>query len=283
LFQEANGDTDMPEPIVLYRTDEAVSIITMNRPEKLNAINPDLKSGLIEAFKRADDDPSTSVVVLRAAGRSFCVGYDIGRKDASREAWKYDALKWHEYLRGQVQFELAPWDMKKPVIAEVQGHALGGGCELALVCDMTIASDDAVFGEPEIRFSNVGPAMVMPWFIGLKKARELLFFGDTIDAPTALDLGMINRVVPKTDLEAASLKFAKRLAVVSPEALYLTKLSINRGADAAGFRNAINVGVDVIAPLYAAKTEAGMKFKEIAEKDGLGAALKWRGDQFREG
>ena len=272
----------MAEPVVLYDTDEAVSLVTMNRPEKLNAINPELRSGLLDAFKRADDDPSTSVVILRATGRSFCVGYDIGRKDPERDAWKHDALKWHDYLRGSVMFELAPWDMKKPVIAEVQGHALGGGCELAMMCDLTIATDDALFGEPEVRFSNVGPAMVMPWFIGLKKARELLYFGDMIDAPTALELGMINRVVPKADLPAASRKYAKRLAQISPEALYVAKLSINRGAEAAGFRNAINAGVDVVSPLYAAKTAAGARFKEIADKEGLGAALKWRGDQFKE-
>jgi enoyl-CoA hydratase/carnithine racemase len=272
----------MAESIVLYRTDEAVSIITMNRPEKLNAISPDLKAGLLAAFKQADDDPSTSVVILRAAGRSFCVGYDIGRKDPARDAWKHDALKWHEYLRPSVAFEMAPWDMRKPVIAEVQGHALGGGCELAMVCDLTIAADDALFGEPEVRFSNVGPGMVMPWFIGLKKARELLFFGDSIDARTALELGMINRVVPRAELEAETLRYAKRLALISPEALAVAKLAINRGADAAGFRNAINVGLDVVAPLYAAKTEAGARFKEIADKDGLGAALKWRGDQFKE-
>jgi enoyl-CoA hydratase len=172
--------------------------------------------------------------------------------------------------------------MKKPVVAAVQGHALGGGCELALFCDLAIASEDALFGEPEIRFSNAGPAIVMPWFIGLKKARELLYLGDMIDAETALDLGMINRVVPRTELAGAALKFAKRVALISPEALYVTKLSINRGAEAAGFRNAVNMGLDVVAPIYAAQTALGMKFKEITEKEGLGAALKWRGDQFKE-
>lgn len=272
----------MSEPVVIYGVDERVGIITMNRPDKLNAINLDLKTGLTAAFKQADDDPATSVVLLRAAGRSFCVGYDIGGNDPKREAWKHDAMKWHERLRESVKFELAPWDMKKPVIAQVQGHALGGGCELAMTCDITIAADTAMFGEPEIRFSNVGPAIVLPWFIGLKKARELLYLGDMIDAQAALALGMVNRVVPAAELESAALKFAKRMTLVSPEALYCAKLSINRGAEAAGFRNAINVGVDVASPLYAAQTEAGMKFKEIAAKDGLGAALKWRGDQFKE-
>jgi enoyl-CoA hydratase/carnithine racemase len=172
--------------------------------------------------------------------------------------------------------------MRKPVIASVQGHCLGGGCELAMVCDLTIAAEDALFGEPEIRFSNVGPVMVMPWIIGLKRARELLYLGDPIDARTALAYGMVNRVVPRAELTSATLKVARRMALMSPEALAATKLAINRGAEAAGFRNAINAGVDVLAALYAARTEVGVKFDEIREKEGLGAALRWRAAQFAE-
>jgi len=159
---------------------------------------------------------------------------------------------------------------------------MGGGCELVMLCDLTIAADNATFGEPEGRFSSVGPAIVMPMIIGYKKARELLYFGDTVDAETARELGMVNRVVPLDQLKDATMKFARRLANVSPEALVATKLSINRGAYAAGFRNAMQAGLDVVAPLYAAKTEAGMQFHDITQKEGLGAALKWRRAQFEE-
>lgn len=273
----------MTDPIVRYATDGKVGVITMNRPAKLNAINGDMKAAMVTAFRQADEDADTSVVVLRGEGRSFCVGYDIGgNRDPAREAWKHDALRWHTHLRESVRFEMAPWDMRKPVIAQVQGHALGGGCQLAMACDITIAADSALFGEPEVRFSNVGPAVVMPWFIGLKKARELIYLGDMIDAPAALELGMINRVVPADTLAEATMKFAQRMAMVSPEALACAKLAVNRGAEAAGFRNAVNAGLDVVAPLYAAQTEAGRQFKEITASQGLGAALKWRGDQFRE-
>ena len=175
---------------------------------------------------------------------------------------------------------MTPWDMRKPVIASVQGHVLGGGCELVMMCDLTIAADDALFGEPEIRFSNVGPALVMPFVIGYKRARELLYLGDPIDAQTALAYGMVNRVVPRAELDAATMKLARRMALISPESLMATKLAINRGADAAGFRNAIRAGLDVLAPLYAARTEVGTKFDEIREKEGLGAALRWRAAQF---
>ena len=219
--------------------------------------------------------------MLRAEGRSFSAGYDISPNPARAER-KGNALAWHESLTDDVALEITPWDMRKPVVAAVQGHCLGGGCELVMMCDITIAADDAMFGEPEIRFSNVGPALVMPFVIGQKRARELLYLGDMIDAPTALAWGMVNRVVPRAELETAAMKFARRMALISPEALMGTKLALSRGADAAGFRNAIRAGLDILAPLYAARTEVGNKFDEIREKDGLVAALRWRAAQFAE-
>jgi enoyl-CoA hydratase/carnithine racemase len=272
----------MSEPLVTYAVDGSVGIVSLNRPEKLNAISEELRDTLVERLREADRDPATSVVVLRGEGRSFCVGYDIAPGNAAKTARRHDALAWHASLTSDVGLEMTPWDMAKPVIASVQGHALGGGCELAMLCDLTIAADNAVFGEPEIRFSNVGPALVMPFVVGLKRARELLYFGDTIDARTAREMGMVNRVVPQADLVHATMKYARRLALIAPEALAGTKLAINRGADAAGFRNAIRAGLDVVAPLYAARTAAGMQFQEIKETQGLGAALKWRAGQFAD-
>jgi enoyl-CoA hydratase len=271
----------MSDAIVTYAADGRVGIVTLNRPDKLNAISPELKKTLVERFHEADRDPTTSVVVLRAEGRSFSAGYDISPNPA-RAARRGNALAWHASLTDDATLELTPWNMKKPVIASVQGHCLGGGCELAMVCDLTIAADDALFGEPEIRFSNVGPVMVMPWIIGLKRARELLYLGDPIDAKTALAYGMVNRVVPRAELLTATLKVARRMALMSPEALAATKLAVNRGAECAGFLNAMHAGVDVLAALYAARTEVGVKFDEIREKEGLGAALRWRAAQFAE-
>jgi enoyl-CoA hydratase len=270
----------MADNLVLYETDEKVGIVTLNRPEKLNALSLDLRTQLVDCLRQSDADPAISVVILRAEGRSFCAGYDIGRGDTSKDGWRHDALKWHEYLARNLEMEMMPWYMRKPVVASIQGHALGGGCELAMFCDLSIAADNALFGEPEVRFSDPGPGIVMPWIIGFKRARELLYFGDMIDAKTALSFGMINRVVPLSELKTETLKYAKRLALIAPEALVATKLSINRGADAAGFRNAMLAGLDVVAPLYAARTEVGMKFAELTETLGLQAALKWRKNQF---
>ena len=277
----------MAEPVVLYEVDDKVGIITLNRPDKLNAISAELQHALLDAFHRADADPATSVVLLRAEGRSFCAGYDIGAKPPGADAhgttdWRSNPTKAHDHLHEQLEFEMAPWLMTKPVIAAVQGHVLGGGCEMVMLCDLTIAADDATFGEPEVRFSSVGPAIVMPMIIGYKKARELLYFGDQIDARTALSLGMVNRVVPLAELREASLRYAKRLSLISPEALCATKRAVNRVADAAGFRTALYAGLDVVGPLYATTTEVGARFREIVATEGVPAAVRWRSAQFKE-
>jgi enoyl-CoA hydratase len=265
---------------VLYAADGKVGIVTLNRPDKLNALTMAMRLALERELKRADEDAATSVIVLRAEGRSFCVGFDVG--GGHERPWRHDALKYHERLSTSLRCLMTPWTLRKPVIASVQGHALGGGCELAMFCDLTIAAEDAQFGEPEVLFSQVGPAMLMPFIIGHKRARELIYFGDRIDAKRALEIGLINRIVPPQELAAATMKYARRLALIAPEALAAAKLAVNRGLDAAGFRNALNAGLDVLAPLYAATTEVGHEFDEIKARDGLKAALAWRNKQFEE-
>jgi len=271
-------------PGVLYEADQKVGLVTLNRPDKLNALTMELRLELERVLHGADDDPETSVIVLRAQGRSFCVGFDIGGggRGHAETPWRHDALKYRERLAVSLRALMTPWNLRKPVIASVQGHALGGGCELAMFCDLTMAADDAQFGEPEILLSQAGPGIVMPWIIGHKRARELLYFGELIDAQTALELRMINRIVPRDELRGATLKYAKRLALTSPEALAATKRAVNRGIEDAGFRNALQSGLDVVAPLYAAATEVGRQFDEIRARDGLKAALAWRRAQFRE-
>jgi len=266
--------------LVRHETDGPVSYVTLARPAKLNAISNALREAAMVAFEAADDEPSTRVVVLRSEGRAFCVGYDISSELEGDQSWRSDALVWRDYLHKCLAFEMKPLEMKKPVIASVQGYAAGGGCELAMFCDLTICGESAKFGEPEIRFSNAGPALIMPFVVGHKRARELLYFGDFIDARTALECNMINRIVPDAELESETRRYAERLALVDPEALYGTKQALRQGMAAAGIRTALINGVDVVAPMYAARTESGSRFMELAGAHGLGAALKWRNGQF---
>jgi enoyl-CoA hydratase len=274
--------SDKQATMVRYETEDKVGAITLDRADKLNAINSVMKDEIIAAFARADKDAATSVIVLQANGRSFSAGFDLGHSpDRGKDSGAADPNTWDAILHRSFDFGMAPWSTTKPVIASVQGHVLGGGCELALMCDLTIAAEDAKFGEPEVRFSHLGPLMVMPWFIGLKRARELLFFGDMIDARTALQFGMVNRVVPTAELREETMRYAKRLALISPEALRWGKRVINRGAEIAGLRAAVEAGVDSFVSLYATQTEVGREFGRRVQQEGLKAALEWRRAQFQ--
>ncbi len=147
--------------LVLRHSEGKVGVVTLNRPEKLNALSMQMRLDLQKTLEEADEDPDTSVIVLKANGRSFCVGFDVGGH-ATPQPWRHDALRYHQRLSISMRALSTPWRLRKPVIASVQGHALGGGCELSLFCDVTIAADDALFGEPEILFSQVGPRSSCP-------------------------------------------------------------------------------------------------------------------------
>lgn len=264
---------------VLYVREGRVGHVVLNRPQKLNAISDRMKGMLVEAFWRADRDPEASVIVLRGEGRSFCAGHDLDAEED--EDGGTDAWLWWSQLNESLRAEMMPFEVSKPVIAAVQGHVLGGGCQMAMACDLVIAAEDAKFAEPEVRFSNTGPVFVMPWIAGFRRAREFLYFGDTIDAATALDWGLVNRVVPAAELRDFTTQYAERLAHIAPEALTRTKLALKRGLEAAGFRNALHAGLDVISTLYATETEVGREFNRIAAADGLKAALAWRAGHFK--
>jgi enoyl-CoA hydratase/carnithine racemase len=265
---------------IYYERKDGIGHVVLNRPDKLNAISEPMKAMLVEAFAEADRDSQASVIVLRGEGRSFCAGHDISGEDD--DGGEENALKWHRELGASVRSEMAPFDAAKPVIASVHGHVLGGGCQLAMFCDFVVAADNARFGEPEVRLGYSGPAFIMPWVASYRRAREFIYFGDQITAQMALEFDMINKVVPADELGAATLAYAKRLSLIAPEALTRTKLALRRGLEAAGFRNAIHAGHDVVTALYASETESGRQFNERAERDGLKAALAWRSNQFRD-
>ena len=262
-----------------YGVSERIAQLRINRPKAMNSIHPDLMAELSAAIRRADTDPEVHVLVLSGRGPHFGAGYDLkfNWKAHYSEGGPMGARR---MLTDCVEFELTPWDCTKPVIAMVRGYCLAGSCELAMMCCVTFASETAKFGEPEIRFSTSPPALIMPWIVGLKKARELLYTGDLIDAEEAARVGMVNRVFPDDQLDAETLRYARRAAAISLEGLKTTKASINRGAEIAGIREALRYGVETGAILDATETETYRKFSEVRKRDGLAAAIRWRESQF---
>jgi enoyl-CoA hydratase len=270
----------MPATIEI-ESNNRIRHIRLNRVKQMNSLSFELMDELSAALRQADADDAIRVVVLGHNGAHFGAGYDLNADWAGRFGTE-TAIGARDMLRACRAFEFGPWDCSKPVVAMVRGYCLAGSCELAMMCCVTFASESAMFGEPEIRFSAAPPVAVMPWLIGLKKARELLYTGELIDAEAALRVGMINHVVPDSELEAATLKYARRASKISLEGLKMTKAAINKGAEIAGFRAALDYGVETGAILDSTPTEARTKFKEIAKKEGLTAAIRWSESQFEE-
>lgn len=271
----------MSEDVALYEVDGNVAIVTLNRPEKRNALSAELKEKLVELLKKAEADDEIAAIVLRGNGKSFCAGADVSPNPKKKE-YKGDALKTHAHHEKTLTFHMTPWELKKPVIASIQGHAMGAGCEFAMMCDISIAADTAILGEPEIRFASIGSAVIMPWIIGHKRARQLLYLGDTISAERAEQIGMINLVVPEADLEAETLKFAHRLALVGRETLSAIKMAVNRGIEAQGFHDGMKSGVATVALIHTSKVESDEKFYAKVAEEGPAAAFRWRNAQFNQ-
>lgn len=272
------------EPVLLVEDLGPLRRLTLNRPDRLNALSSELVERLSEALADAAKEASVRVLILRGAGRAFCAGYDL-KEEAEHEAehGPLDVAAWREELAHDVSRMLEIFDHPKPVIAEVHGYCLAGGCDLMMMCDVAVASDDAVFGEPEIRFGSGVVTMVMPWLIGARRAKELLLTGeDRIDAERAQTMGLVNRVVPRDRLEEEALALANEMAVLDPVALSLTKKAINRSLEVSGFREALWANVDLDAVIESAEVPERKEFNRIRAEQGLKAAIAWRDARFRE-
>jgi enoyl-CoA hydratase len=269
------------EPVLLTEDVGAARRLTLNRPEKLNALSSELVEALSAALAGAAADDTVRAVIVRGAGRAFCAGYDLIEDQAFAEAGA-DVAAWRAALAHDMEKLLEIFDHPKPVVAEVHGFCLAGGCDLMMMCDVAIASDDAMFGEPEIRFGSGVVTMVMPWLVGARKAKELLLTGeDRIPAHEALRIGLVNRVVPRDELSDAALAFAGDVAKLDPVAIALTKRSINRSLEVAGFREALWANVDLDAIIESAEVEERREFNRVRAEQGLKAAIAWRDARFR--
>lgn len=264
---------------VLFERRGPAAWITLNRPEKLNAMNSDVVKGLRHRLREVASDPEVKVVVLTGAGRAFSAGYDISEEVKDRIE---GADQWRSVLAEDVDLALELWALPRPTIAAVRGWCLAGACELAMACDLIVAATDARFGEPEIRYGSGPVALLMPFILGQKKTNELLFTGDSIDAEEAYRCGLVNRVVDGDRLEASVEELVLKIAPTPLPVLRLTKLALVRAYDAMGLRQAVAVNLDLSAILNAAETPEQQEFDRIVAAQGLKAALKWRDARYGE-
>lgn len=262
---------------MLYETDGPIAYLTFNRPESLNAINQAMARDLCRAMDDIARDPAVRVAIIRGAGRAWSAGHDL-KQHADDPIT--NALGWRAVLLEDVAMDLSVWDCPKPVIAQVHGYCLGGACDLAAMCDLTVASEDAVFGEPEVRLGSGPVTMIFPYLLGSKKARELLYTGETIDAREAQALGLVNRVAPRVELEAQTRALALSIARTPPEIIALTKAPINRVFELMGLRAAFAANTDASSILNGADLPELRAFNRIYKEQGLKAALAWRETLF---
>lgn len=228
---------------VLYEVRDEVAWITFNRPLVLNAVDWSLTYHFGRALARAEEDASAKVVVVTGAGRAFCAGGDL---QSARYYPKPDDLDGGSMLDNVMRI----WHMPKPVIAAVRGHAVGQGIEIAGMCDMTVAAEDAQFGEIQIRHGFGPPMLISPFLVGLKNAKRIMMTGEVFGAEEALRMGLVNEVVPGAELEQATQALARKMASLPQTAVALNKLVVNRVYELAGFQQALNYRDDpVIAEL----------------------------------
>ena len=265
---------------LLIEHDARVAVITINRPKVLNALNAATIDELQRALVDLKRDTGTRVVIITGAGeKAFVAGADINELAAQTPTSGRDLA-----LAGQHVFDLAE-NLGKPVIAAINGYALGGGCELALACTLRLASDTASIGQPEIKLGllpGYAGTQRLPRLIGKGKAMEMILTGAPVPAADAERIGLVNRVVPVDRLAAEVDALADRLARTPPEVMGPTKRMLNRAMDAAGFRLAVEAGLDLGAIINAADTPEQREWDEIVRRDGLRAALAWRDQRYDE-
>jgi enoyl-CoA hydratase len=236
---------------ILYEEDDAVAIITLNRPEARNAQNLQLLAELDDAFNQAAADREIRVIVLRANGPHFSAGHDISEEnsrqfgdavDMSSGADEFYNWEQENYLGMSRRWR----DIPKPTIAAVHGKCIAGGLMLCWPCDLIMASEDALFSDPVVRMGIGGVEYhAHPWELGARKAKEMLFTAQAVDAKDAHRLGMVNHVVPRDELDKATLELAQRIATMDPFALKLAKQAVNRTLDTQGQWTAMQAVFDM--------------------------------------
>lgn len=254
---------------LLLENEDAVATLTINRPDKLNALTEETMDEMIQAFDSLANDSSVKVVLLKGAGeKAFVAGGDIG---VMQPLTPLQARR--VALKAQKLFDMIE-QSPKPVIAVLQGYTLGGGCELAMACDIRIAGEKAKLGQPEVNLGIIpgfGGTQRLPRLVGPAKAKELLFTGEMLSAAEAEKLGLVNKVVPQDELAGAALKMAQTIATKSAVALQLNKEAVNNG-----MQMELKRAIEYEADLF------GLCFSTHDQKEGMKAFLEKRPAEFRD-
>lgn len=269
---------------IIYEVERGRARITLNRPEKLNALSIQLQQELNQALWDADNDNRVHTVILRGAGRAFSAGYDLTPRplaerdpdDYTREGRSFDDDAWR-MEQGQ-RLRMAIFDMHKPVIAQIHGYCVAGGTDVALLCDMIIAADDTLIGFPPARAQGALPNNMWLYNVGPQWAKRLMLSGDFVTGADAAKIGLVMKALPLDLLEEEVEGLADRLAMIDTELLSANKRIINIGLELMGARTLQRIATENDARAHLAPSVA--EFGARSREHGLKAALQWRDTKF---
>jgi enoyl-CoA hydratase/carnithine racemase len=266
---------------VLTRVEDRVLTVTLHRPRQLNAISPQMEDELWAVLREADSDPAIRAIVLTGAGRAFCAGYDLAEEASCGEDRAADAVRraWRTARREQAR-HLEIMKLETPVIAAVNGWCLGGGLWYALACDITIASEQAVFGQPEVREAGTS-TFLLAALVGWKHAHRYALTGDHFDAAEALRIGVVNEVVAPEQLAATAQALAARISKLPPDGVRMTKAMTSLGIEAMGLGTGLEVaGLVAVAISASIDGDALDELNRIRATEGTRASVSFRDRPF---
>jgi enoyl-CoA hydratase len=275
---------------ILYEVENGRARITLNRPEKLNALSIQLQRELNTALREADNDTAVHCVILRGQGRAFSAGYDL----TARPTQQNPDEKYAEVYRGRTSIEDDIWnleqgqqlrmyifDMHKPVIAQVHGYCLAGGTDIALLCDMVIAADDAQIGFPPVRAMGSPVAHMWTYLAGPQWAKRMLLTGDSLSGAEAARIGLVLEAVPASQLADTVEALADKLAMIDIDLLAANKRICNIALEMMGARTVQRMAAEMDGRAHLAPSVA--EFGRRSRENGLNAALEWRDSKFGDG
>jgi enoyl-CoA hydratase len=274
--------TDQSDSVLIVdRPSPKVKRLTLNRPNKRNALNDALREALFRELRAGDKEPETSVMVIRGAGSTFCAGYDLGmpNSDVERAIAPFDGW-WSRHVVNN-WFEM--WDMGTPIIGQVHGYCLAGGTELATACDLVYVASDAQIGYPPVRLMSPPDMQWQTWMMGLRKGMEALLTGDSMSGVEAVESGFANRHFASDKLDDEVLAMAERVAKVPADLLALNKRAAHRAMEAMGIRTGIRATAEIQAMgFHQASSREYMKgFRTKGVKETLSERDRQFGD-YRE-
>ena len=257
---------------------DGVGHIELNRPQLLNALSREMLLEINEAMDSAEQDENVRVVVLSGAGKGFSSGFDL---KAQMQRNPKGPTVWKEILDLDFNTTMRFWRSPKPTIAAVHGPCVAGAFEMALACDITIASDDAFFGEPELRFGAGIVTMLLPWMASPKHAKRIILSGqDKVPAALAMQMGLVSEVVPVGEHLNQAMRVAHNIARMDPDLVQQTKKAIQRSYEVQGLEVALAAALDIDHSIESHGSPDKVRFMDIARADGLKSALAWRAQRF---